>query len=134
MRKLLAGALACCALCAPAAAQSARDFAGTWAFRTDYYGQASLSGAAIVTPAGRGEFAIALVAQEQSVEGGAITVAAQTCRGLATGAQLSIMCALDEAMENYLPDNFELTLTDEGRMEGVLQSAAQAQALFVRLR
>lgn len=135
MRLFLIGALAALAFAAPAAAQSSRDFAGTWAFRTDYYGEASLSGAAIIRPSRRnGAFNISLVAQEQSHTGGDITTAPQICTGVATGAQLSITCQLTEATPNYAPDNFELTLTGPGSMEGVLQSASQAQTLFVRVR
>lgn len=133
MRAILIGALAFCAFAAPATAQSSRDFAGTWAFRTDQYGETSLSGAVIIRPERRGAFSIALVAQEQTA-GGEIITAPQICTGVATGPQLSITCQLTDATPNYAPDNFELTLSGPGRMEGVLQSALQAQALFVRVR
>lgn len=135
MRVFLFIAAALCAFVAPAAAQAPRDFAGTWAFRTDQYGPGSLSGAAVIQPGRRGgAFTIRLMAQEHNLETGAITSVAQTCTGVATGGQLSITCELAEEMENYAPDNFELSLTAPGRMEGVLQSASHAQALFVRVR
>lgn len=141
MRSILAAAFFAMALTTPAAAQDS-DFSGTWAFQTEPYGSQQfgvvMSGAAVLTPVAPDRYDIALLAQELIVDRASgqsqVISARQSCTGNYDGAQFTIACELAEEIEGYAPDNFLLQPGEDGRLVGVLDSAASSQVTFTRLR
>lgn len=141
---LIASAVAIAALLAtPASAQRSGDpFAGTWAFQTTSYGDervgAIMSGAAVITRAGRDRYTIRLVANERLVnsETGqqAFLTARQNCTGQNDAGQFTITCQLSEPVQGYEPDNFVLQVGETDQLVGVLRSQASPQVMFSRVR
>jgi len=137
---IMAAALALAAP-APATAQT-QDFAGTWAFQTEPYGDEQfgviMSGAAIISRAARGRYDIRLVANELIIDRASgqsqMVTAQQRCVGEAAGAQFNITCQLAAPLEGYEPDNFVLQQSDADALVGVLNSAANSEVTFTRLR
>lgn len=143
MKKLAAAALAAVVTLAPAAyAQDAGDYAGTWAFQTQDYGNqqfsVTMSGVAIMTPAAPGRFDIRLVANELITQRGTgrsqLLTARQACVGETDGPQFSITCQMAEPLEGYEPDNFLLQSGERDQLIGVLNSATSGQVTFTRVR
>lgn len=142
MRALMAAGALLLALAGPAAAQTA-NYAGTWAFQTEPYGDERfgviMSGAAVMTAAARGRYDIRLIANEliidhQSGQSRMLT-ARQNCTGELAGAQLNVTCQLAAPIEGYEPDNFVLQQgQDADELVGVLASAASSEVTFARLR
>lgn len=122
-------------------AQSGGNLSGTWAFHTADYSQSPeygvrLGGVAEFRRAGSGRYAIRLLAQEVATQGQQYseTWARQTCVGSVNGDQLTITCEVDRtSSEAYAPDNFQLTIQDDGSLSGHLASAASSAAVFRKL-
>lgn len=140
MRSLLA-VLGFILAASPAAAQQ-QEFAGTWAFQTEDYGNpqffVAMSGVAIMTPAAPGRYDIRLVANELIRERNSgrtqLITARETCTGQMDGPQFTIDCQMAEPLEGYQPDNFLLQPGEADQLEGVLNSAASGQVRFTRVR
>lgn len=130
------------ALAAPALAQSAEAYSGTWAFQTASYGDervgAIMSGVAVVTPATRDRYDIRLVANERLVNrdtGQSVFLTArQSCSGENDNGQFTITCRLDEPLDGYEPDSFILQQGEVDQLIGVVNSAISGQVTFTRLR
>lgn len=145
MRGLILAAavtLAACSAATHASAQAQGDYAGTWGFQTDLYGSrqlgAYMSGVAVITPAAPNRYDIRLMSNERLVNRltgeTRMLVAHQTCTGEQIEAQFTITCRLAEPVEGYEPDNFLLQRGDEpGQLQGVLDSANEAQVTFTRM-
>ncbi len=142
MRAWMMAAAAALALAGPAAAQT-QDFSGAWAFQTAPYGDEQfgviMSGAAVVTRAARGRYAIRLVSNERIIDRATgrsqMVTARQACIGELAGAQFNITCELAEPTPGYEPDNFVLQrVEDPNTLNGVLSSAASAEVTFTRVR
>lgn len=129
-------------MAAPALAQSNDAFTGTWAFQTASYGDeqvgAIMSGVAVVTPAARNRYDIRLLANERLVNretGQSVFLTArQTCSGENDHGQFTISCRLAEPLEGYEPDSFVLQQGEADQLIGVLNSSANSQVTFTRLR
>lgn len=144
MRGMMIAAAAMVAFsAAPASAQSAPDYAGTWAFQTMSYGSeqvgAIMSGAAVITASAPNRYDIRLIANERLVNRDSgeqiLLTAHQTCTGENDGGQFTISCQLAEPLEGYSPDNFVLQAGETaGQLVGVLSSDASPQVTFSKLR
>jgi hypothetical protein len=139
---LIASAALMAFAAAPASAQSNDPYVGTWAFQTASYGNEQvggiMSGAAVITRAGRDRYSIRLLSNERLVNRetsqGAFLTARQTCTGANDGGQFTITCQMAEPLEGYEPDNFVLQRGETDQLVGVLQSNNSSQVTFSRLR
>jgi hypothetical protein len=137
-----AAMLTACSAATPAGAQAEGDYAGTWAFQTDPYGNEQfgvvMSGVAVMTSAAPNRYDIRLLANELIIERlsgqSRLITARQTCTGETDGAQFNITCQMAEPLEGYEPDNFVLQDGEEDQLVGVLNSATDGQVTFTRLR
>ena len=97
-----------------------------------------MSGAAVITRAGRDRYTIRLLSNERLVNRetsqGAFLTARQTCTGVNDEGQFTITCQMAEPLEGYEPDNFVLQRGEADQLVGVLQSNNSSQVTFSRLR
>ena len=129
---------------APAAAMAQTDqFAGTWAFQTENYGNATtvttLAGAAIISPKSGDKYDVQLVAFEAWSKPGApadISNARENCDGTLSGQQLTVKCTVTDVVnsKNYKPDDFVLTVVDADHLSGPMNSYSTSTAKFTRVR
>lgn len=143
MRNWVIGAAAAAALFTGGAyAQSAQDFAGTWAFQSQNYSpeqsySQALSGVAVIRSAGRGRYDVDVLAQEMASAGAewVTSWARQDCEGRAQEPSFTITCTVTNTdSDSYQPDNFQVTLQPDGSLTGHLISANSGEVIFRRLR
>lgn len=140
MRKLLVIAALAAFIAAPAAAQTAGDLNGTWAFQSRSYGSdrvgAVMSGVAEFTAEAPNRYAIRVLAHELLVnrETGEsrLLTARQACTGQMADGQLSVECQMAEPFEGYTPDTFLLQAGETDELEGVLNN--DVTVTFSRVR
>jgi len=142
MRSLLWAVLPITLLAATPVAAQPENYAGTWAFQTQPYGDQQfgvvMSGVAVASASAPGRYDIRLIANELIIDrtsGRSQTITArQTCTGEDTGGQFNIACQMAEPVEGYQPDNFVLQAGDADQLVGVLSSTASGQVTFTRVR
>lgn len=108
---------------------------GTWAFRTAPYreGKCTLSGTMNIVRTNKpGVYLCTFVAYEACDDLRAR--AEETCTATQTDAGLEITSMVKNVTPdlNYVPDDFALDQISNGRMEGLMLSAADAEVVFTR--
>lgn len=119
-------------LVSPAAAQT-NDFAGEWVIdaRQEQI-RCTLTGRAVLTAQTSSRWRVALTTHEVC-ESGAEWRSEQTCLAVRDGARMTVDCAvLSATPSNYEPDDFALTIREDGTMAGALNSLEQWEALWRR--
>lgn len=122
------------ALALPAHAQSQTALAGQWAFRSENAAiGCTITGQATLRPArGSGRYNVRMIATE-TCDGRVNSQVDETCVATRMRTHLSVRCTVDRGPPGYLPDDFELDIVGDGRMQGLLTANWNAPAEWRKL-